>query len=95
MILKFSGEIWYWKGPAPHYFVWVPEPEAKQIKEIERLVTYGWGMIPARVTIGDSEWETALWPKDGSYIVPLKLAIRKKEKLNEGDVITVHLNIDA
>lgn len=27
MNLNFSGEIWYWRGPAPFYFVTVPEDE--------------------------------------------------------------------
>ena len=29
-------------------------------------MTYGWGMIPVSVRIGDTEWTTSLWPKDGA-----------------------------
>jgi hypothetical protein len=50
-------------------------------------------MIPVRVRIGKSEWKTSLWPKDGSYVVPLKTTIRQAEQLNEGDLVTVRLDV--
>lgn len=93
MTLEFSGEVWFWKGPAPWFFVSVPSKVAREIKAVERLVTYGWGMIPASVRIGKTEFKTALWPKDGGYIVPLKSAVRKAEKLEEGDAVRVFLEI--
>jgi len=50
-------------------------------------------MIPATVRIGQTEWQTALWPKDGGYIVPLKDKVRKAEKLEEGDEVVIRLEI--
>lgn len=91
MDVEFTGEIWQWRGPAPYYFVTVPEPESRDLREISGAVTYGWGMIPVRVRVGTTRWETSLWPKDGGYVVPLKDAVRKAETLAEGDTITVHL----
>jgi hypothetical protein len=91
--IQFRGEIWFWRGPAPWYFVTVPEPECRELKAIAGSVTYGWGMIPATVCIGKTEWTTALWPKDGSYIVPIKATVRKAENLAEGDEVTVRLEI--
>lgn len=93
MILKFTGQIWYWRGPAPHYFVTVPTSEAEQIKQIAHTSTYGWGMIPADVRIGETEWYTALWPKEGSYIVPIRAAVRKAERLDEGDKVRISLKV--
>ena len=40
-------------------------------------------------------WETALWPKDGRYIVPLKVAVRRAEKLELGATTTVRLSVDV
>ena len=91
MDLLFTGEIWYWRGPSPFHFVTVPDEESADITELASSVTYGWGMIPVTVTIGKTSWYTALWPKDGHYIVPIKAAIRTKQKLDLGDVVTVHL----
>jgi hypothetical protein len=93
MELEFSGELWYWRGPAPWFFITVPADESALIEEESPAVTYGWGMIPATVTIGRSRWETALFPKDGRYIVPVKAAIRRAERLDQGDRATVRLMI--
>jgi hypothetical protein len=91
--LEFSGEIWFWKGPAPWHFVTVPDAHCAEIEPIAAQVTYGWGMIPATVTIGESSWETALWPKDGAYIVPIKTWVRKAEDLQLGDTINLSMEI--
>jgi hypothetical protein len=93
MILTFSGEIWYWRGPAPFYFVTVPEAQSEVLNAISEEVTYGWGMIPVFVKIGETEWKTSLWPKDGGYIVPLKDMVRKAEKIDEGDTVTIQLTV--
>jgi Domain of unknown function (DUF1905) len=93
--LEFSGEVWSWRGPAPYHFVWVPEDEADQIQETAAAVTYGWGMVPVTVTIGDTEWTTSLWPKDGSYVVPLKDKVRSAEAIELGMVVDVRLSIDV
>ena len=91
MNLEFSGEVWYWRGPAPWYFVTVPEEESLDLEAISSLVTYGWGMIPVSAEIGSTAWETALFPKDGRYIVPLKSSVRSAEKVTLGQIVTVRL----
>lgn len=93
MHFEFTSELWYWKGPAPHFFVTVPEEQCGDIRAIATLVTYGWGMIPVEVQIGASVWTTSLFPKDGRYIVPIKASVRKAERLAEGDSVTVRLDI--
>ena len=93
MNVEFSGPIWHWRGPAPFYFVTVPADESDALRTISGVVTYGWGMIPATVHIGQTTWKTALWPKDGGYIVPLKDSVRKAERLAEGDVVTIRLEV--
>lgn len=93
MDIEFTDNIWVWKGPAPWYFVTVPAQQCDDLKFISGSVTYGWGMIPAKVRIGHTEWKTALWPKDGCYIVPIKASVRTAEKLEEGDNVTVRLGV--
>ena len=91
MDLEFSGEIWFWKGPAPWYFVTVPEEESLDLQAVSTAVSYGWGMIPVRARIGAIGWETSLFPKDGLYVLPLKAMVRKAEGLDEGDTVTARL----
>lgn len=91
MNAEFEGEIWYWKGPAPFYFVTMPEKESRELKAMSGLLTYGWGVIPVRVRIGATEWKTSLFPKDGRYLVPIKDSVRKAENLEEGNVVSIRL----
>ncbi len=95
MRLRVEGEIWYWRGPAPFHFVTVPPVESEMIHEIASVVTYGWGMIPASVTIGETTVTTALWPKDGGYIVPIKKVLQDREGVAVDDVVELTLEIDA
>ena len=91
--LVFSGEVWYWRGPAPHHFVTVPADASAKLHAVSSLVTYGWGMIPVRVRTGRSSWETSLFPRDGGYVVPIKTTVRVAEGLAAGDTVTVRLTI--
>ena len=91
--IEFSGKIWQWRGPAPFYFVTVPEEESNELKALSKMVTYGWGMIPVNAKIGETKFKTSLFPKDGSYVVPIKSEVRKKEKLSEGDIVTIKLKL--
>ena len=93
MNIEFNGKIWFWRGPAPWFFVTVPAQQCSDLKFMSGSVTYGWGMIPARVRIGQTEWKTSLWPKDDCYIVPIKASVRKAENLDEGDNVTVRLEV--
>lgn len=95
MELEFSGEIWYWRGPSPFWFVTVPEDESRLLQTLSPALTYGWGMIPATVLLGDTHWSTALWPKDGRYIVPIKTAVQHAEGLSLGDVVSIRLTVDV
>lgn len=95
MDLEFSGEVWFWRGPAPYHFVSVPEDESAEIQQASTFVTYGWGMIPVEVQIGTTRWTTSLWPKDGGYVVPLKVAVRRAEGIDVGETVTVRLSVGA
>ncbi len=91
MEFEFTGRIFEWRGPAPYYYVALPDEDSADLKEASTMLTYGWGVIPVRVRIGDTEWETSLFPKDGRYLVPLKDRVRRAEGLDEGDEITVRM----
>ena len=93
MNIVFSGEVWFWRGPAPWYFVTVPAEQCRDLEAVSSLVTYGWGMIPVQARIGDTEWPTSLFPKDGRYIVPIKAVVRKAEGVDEGDTVTIRLEV--
>jgi len=90
---EFPGELYYWRGPSPYHFIRVPEDAATEIRAVSPLVTYGWGVIPVNVRIGESDFSTSLFPKDGGYFVPIKDAVRQAEGLVLGDPVMVEMAI--
>jgi hypothetical protein len=93
MQIEFDGKIWFWRGPAPWYFVTVPEEPSLDLKALSKFVTYGWGVLPVRVLIGNTGWKTSLFPKDDRYIVPIKASVRRAENLHIDDVVTILIDI--
>jgi hypothetical protein len=86
----FEGEIIEWRGPAPYFFVAMSESDSADLKEEARSLIY-WGQVPVHVVIGDTEFSTALFPKGGRYLVPLKDAVRQAEGIGEGDRVALVL----
>jgi hypothetical protein len=93
MVIEFTGTIWFWKGPAPWFYVTMPEDHSRDLKAISAAVTYGWGVIPVHVRVGSTEWQTSLFPKDGRYLVPIRASVRKAERLEEGDIVAIRLEV--
>jgi Domain of unknown function (DUF1905) len=50
-------------------------------------------VITARVRIGGTDVGTSLIPRDGVYLVPLKVALRRPERIDDGDVAHVRLSV--
>ena len=90
---EFTGEMWPWRGPAPHHFVTVPDDASLELRALSSLVSYGWGVIPIGARIGETEWEPSLFPQDGRYALPIKDAVRFAEDLTDGDDVHVELTV--
>lgn len=93
MIIEFEDTIFYWRGPAPFLFVAVPEAASRDVKAISAIVTYGWGVIPVHVQIGQTRWQTSLFPKDGRYLVPIRKSVQKAEQIDVGDQVRLRLEV--
>lgn len=91
--LRFGGTVIEWRGPAPYYYLPIPDEESADIREVAAMATYGWGVIPVVARIGEVEFETSLFPKDGGYLLPLKDAVRKPSGITAGDQVTVELTV--
>lgn len=93
MEFRFTAPVIEWRGPAPYYFVPVPDEESADIREVASAATYGWGVIPVRARIGGITFGTSLFPKDGGYLLPLKNAVREPAALSAGDEVTVEMTV--
>jgi hypothetical protein len=89
----FSAALFEWRGPAPFYWLALPDDACDQVRADANEVTYGWGAIPVRVRIGDTEWETSLLPRDGGYVLPVKAHVRQQENFGDGDTVTVEMTV--
>lgn len=92
MDIEFEGPVVEWRGPAPFYFVAISEEESAEIKFAAQGVEY-WGQVPVVVSISDIEFTTALFPKDGRYLLPLKEAVRRSAGIEVDQELTVALSV--
>lgn len=91
---RFKAEVIHWRGPSPYFFAPIPESHGEEIKKIAEFATYGWGVIPVEATIDGVIFRTSLFPKQGSYLLPLKDAVRRKCNLTAGDSISASIAIN-
>lgn len=92
----FEGEVWRWTGVSAWHFISVSQEVSDAIKKSrEGVPRVGWGAIPVSVRVGESLWKTSIFPdkKSGTYLLPLKAGIRKKEGLVAGNKVRVELEI--
>jgi hypothetical protein len=90
---SFETRVIYWRGPSPFFYAPIPEPHVEELRRLAKIVTYGWGMVPVDVRIGDVGFTTSLFPKDGGYLLPLKADVRRRTNVTADDVIAIELTI--
>lgn len=87
--MMLRAKIWKYDGAAAWYFVSSSKEEGEHIR-IHQKAVRGWRSVPVEVTLGTSTWRTSFFPvKDGSYLLPIKASVRKKEGILEGDVLEI------
>ena len=92
MDASFAAELFEWRGPAPFFWVSLSAEACDYVRDQDDA-SYGWGAVPVTVRIGDTEWETSLLPREGGYALPVKKAVRDREGVGDGDVVTVEFTV--
>lgn len=93
--LKFETTVIHWRGPSPYFLAPLPLDQGAEIKRVSNLVTYGRGVIPVEAEIAGAVFRTSLFPRDGTYLLPLKDAVRRKIGITAGDGVAVSMKIAA
>jgi hypothetical protein len=88
----FAAEVVEWRGPAPFVFAAVPREDSEDLKEAGRHLLY-WGQLPVSARVGDTEFGTAMWERDGRYLLPLRLTVQRDEGIEIGQVLDVALRL--
>jgi hypothetical protein len=88
-------KVWLWTGKAAWYFVSIGVELSETINQEFSYLKGGWGSIPVELTVGKTTWKTSMFPnsKTKEYIIPIKSAIRKSEKISENDIISIQIQI--
>jgi hypothetical protein len=94
---SFDGTVWEHVGASGWFFVSVPEPITDDIDEMFGHRAAGFGSMRVEVTIGGTTWKTSIFPdaKRGTFVLPIKKAVRVAEGLTEGTVASVRLEVLA
>ncbi|MEW5810550.1 MAG: DUF1905 domain-containing protein [Actinomycetota bacterium] len=92
---EFEADVFQWRGPAPYFFVETPAEVDDFLHAQLSELTYGWGVIPAQVRIGATVVTTSLIPRDDVYLVPLKVALRRAEDVDDGDRVRIRLSVGS
>jgi hypothetical protein len=90
---SFTAELFEWRGPAPFYWMALPEDVCDYVRGEAAEASYGWGAIPVSVRIGGTQWETSLLPRDGGYVLPVKKGVRVQERVAESDTVTAAMSV--
>jgi hypothetical protein len=100
---SFTGPLWLWRGKARDgtptstawHFLTIDGEVADAIRAAAPGRSAAWGSVYVTVTIGNTSWQTSVFPsKDVSgYLLPVKASVRKAENLSEGDVVAVQLSL--
>jgi len=93
----FRAELWLHSGEVAWYFITLPTDIAAAIDDESIAPRRGFGSIRVDVTIGSSRWSTSIFPDSerGSYLLPVKKAVRTKQKLDHGDAADVMLTLSG
>jgi hypothetical protein len=90
---SFTADLFEWRGPAPFYWLALPDDVCDYVHAEAAEASYGWGAIPVSVRIGGTEWETSLLPRDGGYVLPVKKDVRARERIAEGDTVAAVMSV--
>ncbi|MEZ5648390.1 MAG: DUF1905 domain-containing protein [Alphaproteobacteria bacterium] len=93
----FTARLWIYHGKGAWFFITLPKEESAQIKFFNNQRQRGWGAVRVDAQIGQTTWKTSVFPdtKAGAYLLPVKAAVRKKEKITAGDTVKVALKVFA
>jgi len=92
---EFAAPLWLYPGAEGWHFVSVPPEISADITDIAAGIRRGFGSVRVAVTVGATSWRTSIFPdsKSGTYLLPVKRAVRVAEHLEAGDEVRAQLEI--
>lgn len=94
MELTFEAELWQYEGDGGWHFVTLPPEVAAEVRD-SVPPRRGFGSVRVSVAIGESRWDTSLFPDStsSSFVLPVKAAVRRANDLLPGDRVRVTVTL--
>ena len=93
---EFKAELYEWDARSDQSWVFatVSAEISEDVRDME-LPRKGFGSVKVTVRCGSSEWRTSIFPdsKSGCYVLPVKKDVRKREKIDLGDVVEFEIDV--
>ena len=91
----FTAKLWIYPGKAAWHFLSVPKAISDQIRFMTAHNKRGWVSVPVSAGIGRSVWKTSIFldRKAGTFMLPVKVDIRKIEGLRPDQDVEVTLDV--
>ena len=91
----FVAELWIYPGKAAWFFATLPMEQSDWVRFLSGRRRRGWGAVRVKARVGETEWETSIFPdaKSGCYLLPVKAAVRKQEGVVAGDNVSLTLQL--
>ena len=94
--VTFTAELWRWTArkesadSGAWCFVTLPVDLADEVRD-RAGEPRGFGSVRVRARVGPTTWDTSVFPDSasGSYVLPVKKAVRTAAGVTEGDLLTV------
>lgn len=93
MRIEFDSPVTRWdKRVEAWYFATMPEELSIELRELP-APPRGFGSLRVRARIGTTIWSTSIFFSGRAFVLPLKKAVREAQGIDEGDLVTVELEI--
>lgn len=95
IVATITGTVRRWSGESAWYFLALPVDLADEIRA--RVPRSGFGSVRVTATLGATTWTTSVFPDSagGTYVLPVKAAVRRAEGVDDGDPATVRLEVQG
>ena len=98
--LTFTARLWRWTAreesadTGAWSFVTLPPDVAEEVRH-RAGEPRGFGSVRVRAEVGATAWDTSVFPdkESGSFVLPVKKAVRVAAGVEEGDELTVTLAV--
>lgn len=93
---KFKAKLWRYSGKAAWHFATLPKATARDLRAITAGMRNAFGSLRVIAAVGNTEWRTSVFAdtKTDSFLLPVKADVRKRERISDGDTVSVTLEVE-